>query len=113
MQVLKFIGMVVAVYVSALLMGIIVGFVGASSGVDTDSLGTVSIVLWYGVALTFMGWLATKVGYRWFDTFGLLVPILGVIWFFKWLWRASSLPNRYWEASPMMTGEHFPPAAPS
>lgn len=44
--------------------------------------------------------LATKVSYRWFDAFLLLVPIYGVVWSVKILYRVAALPRRDWPPRP-------------
>ena len=51
------------------------------------------------------GWLNTKVGYRWFNVFMMIVPIFGVIYIVKILWRAVSLPHAYWEDDELPTQE--------
>jgi hypothetical protein len=40
--------------------------------------------------------IATRVSYRWFDCFFLLIPIYGVVWAVRMLWRLSLLPYRDW-----------------
>jgi hypothetical protein len=63
--------------------------------------GIVAGWLMAGLFVVIVGALrARRTGYRWFHGFGLLVPVLGVVWYVKWAWRQASLPNRYWEATP-------------
>jgi MFS family permease len=56
----------------------------------------VSVVGTY-FSLIVWGFLTKKVGYRWFDVFGLLVPILGIIWLCRWAWRIVNVDDAYWE----------------
>lgn len=48
------------------------------------------------VGLVLLSVLSTQVGYRWFDALFALVPIYGVYYIGKILWRATALPHRYW-----------------
>ncbi len=44
--------------------------------------------------------LATKVSYRWFDAFLLLVPFYCFVWSLKILYRVAALPCRDWQPRP-------------
>jgi hypothetical protein len=73
------------------------------------------------VALVALGVVATRVGYRWFDALFALIPIYGVCFQIKLLWRLAALPGRYWErlgstrarsSSPLEPGWHPVPWEP-
>jgi len=46
--------------------------------------------------LIYFAFLARRVDYRWFDTFWLLVPVIGAIVAIKIVWRNAKLPYRNW-----------------
>jgi hypothetical protein len=48
------------------------------------------------VQLPILAAIAPRVSYRWFDCLFLLVPVYGVFWVFKVLWRLTYLPYRDW-----------------
>ena len=48
------------------------------------------------VTLPFFAWVAPRVSYRWFDCLFLLIPIYGLIWAFRMIWRLVFLPYRDW-----------------
>lgn len=50
---------------------------------------TVLLILLYAA-------LAGRVSYRWFDSLVLLVPIYGVVWAARIMWRVAFLPLRDW-----------------
>jgi hypothetical protein len=90
MRTLKTIGIVVGGYAIAMLASVLVVFSGADSSGDSGS----------GVALLAMGlywgFLATKVGYRWFDFLFMIIPFYGIFWAFRIANRIAFLPNRDW-----------------
>ena len=90
MRTLKTIGIVVGGYATAALASALVVISGADSTGDSGS----------GVALIAMalywGFLASKVGYRWFDFLFAAIPFYGIIWMFRIAHRVSFLPNRDW-----------------
>jgi hypothetical protein len=49
------------------------------------------------VALALVAWICGLVGYRWFDSLFALVPVYGVLFQVKLMWRVAALPARYWE----------------
>jgi hypothetical protein len=54
--------------------------------------GGISIV----VMLAFIGFMASRVGYRWFDCFFALIPFYGIFFIFRVAHRLAYLPNRDW-----------------
>jgi hypothetical protein len=44
--------------------------------------------------------LASRVSYRWFDAFLLLIPIVGLVLLWRFAWRLSFLPYRDWPPRP-------------
>jgi hypothetical protein len=60
----------------------------------------VSVLTWLLVIgyLAWFAFVATKVSYRWFDTFRLLIPIYGWIWLVRMSWRMANLPHKDWPA---------------
>jgi hypothetical protein len=43
---------------------------------------------------------ASRVSYRWFDAFLLLIPIVGLFYLWRFAWRLSFLPYRDWPPRP-------------
>ena len=86
MRLFKTIGIVVAVYIAAIVVDLAV----ASSSPDYQ--GGVTLL----VILTFLGVLAPKVGYRWFDCFFALIPFYGIFFIFRIAHRLAYLPERDW-----------------
>jgi hypothetical protein len=93
MRTLKTIGIVIAGYLLAMLASAAVVISGADP--SGDSGGGVALV----TLCIYWGYLATKVGYRWFDFLFTLIPIYGVIWIFRIANRIAFLPNKDWEDS--------------
>jgi hypothetical protein len=52
----------------------------------------VGVAVLAGLAL-----LCRRVGYRSFDALFALIPVYGLCFQVKMIWRAAGLPNRYWE----------------
>lgn len=86
MRILKTIGIVVGMYTAALLAEVVVG------GITPDYEGGVTLL----VMLGFLGYLSPKVGYRGFDCFFALIPIYGIIYVFRIVYRVAFLPGRDW-----------------
>lgn len=90
MRTLKTIGIVVGGYALAALASALVVISGADSTGNSGS----------GVALIAMGlywgFLATKVGYRWFDFLFAVIPFYGIFWMFRIAHRIAYLPNSDW-----------------
>lgn len=76
--------------VNFFLIGIFSSLGGAS--VDANSIEGFARI----VGLILIAIMCTQVGYRWFDAFFCLIPIYGVYFIGKIMWRGSVLPHRYW-----------------
>ena len=86
MRTLKTIGIVIGIYIAAIVMEVIM----ASSSSDYEG-GIGAIVI-----LTLLGFMAPKVGYRWFDCFFVLIPIYGIFFIFRVANRIANLPQTDW-----------------
>ena len=86
MRVAKTIGIVIGVYVIAMIMEVIM------AGSSPDYQGGISVL----VILGFLGFLAPKVGYRWFDCFFAAIPFYGIFFIFRIAHRIAFLPERDW-----------------
>ncbi|MEI7561644.1 MAG: hypothetical protein WCJ43_04270 [Actinomycetes bacterium] len=86
MRVAKTIGIVIGVYVIAMIMEVIM------AGSSPDYQGGISVL----VILGFLGFLAPKVGYRWFDCFFAAIPFYGIFFIFRIAHRVANLPNKDW-----------------
>jgi len=86
MRTLKTIGIVIGIYAVALIAELIM----ASS--SPDSQGGITVLVILGI----LGFLAPKVGYRWFDCFFAAIPIYGLIFIFRIANRIAFLPNKDW-----------------
>ena len=86
MRVFKTIAIVIGIYVAAMAMEIIM----ASSSPEYQ--GGISVI----VILIFLGVMAPKVGYRWFDCFFAAIPVYGLFFIFKLAHRVANLPNVDW-----------------
>ena len=86
MRTLKTIGIVIGIYIAAIVMEVIM----ASSSSDYEG-GIAAIVI-----LTLLGFMAPKVGYRWFDCFFALIPIYGIFFIFRVANRIANLPQTDW-----------------
>ncbi len=102
-HVLLFIGLWLGIILVAVIIGAVIGAAAVAGGAMTgaseaqfDDAAESASNIWMLFILGVGALMASKVGYRWFDTFGLLVPILSVIWLVRWMWRFTSLPHRYW-----------------
>jgi MFS family permease len=68
----------------------VVDVIMASSSPDYQ--GGIAVV----VILAILGFLAPKVGYRWFDCFFAAIPIYGVFFIFRIAHRVALLPSKDW-----------------
>ena len=48
------------------------------------------------VILGIVGFMSTKVGYRWFDCLFTVIPIYGIVYIFRIANRIAFLPNKDW-----------------
>jgi uncharacterized protein YacL len=81
MRTFKTIGIVIGMYLAAFVSDVIV----ASGSPDYE--GGVALI----VLLAFLAFLATKVGYRWFDCFFAAIPIYGIFFNYRNLWEQSKI----------------------
>ena len=86
MRTFKTIGIVVSIYVVAMIMEAIM----ASNSPDYE--GGISVI----VILGFLAFLAPRVGYRWFDCFFAAIPIYGIVFVFRIAYRTAFLPEKDW-----------------
>ena len=86
MRVLKTIGIVLGIYLLAVLTEVAV----AASTPDYEG-GVIFLVL-----LPLLGFMCVKVGYRWFDCFFALIPFYGIVFIFRIAYRVAFLPSRDW-----------------
>lgn len=86
MRVFKTIAIVIGIYVAAMAMEIIMAL---STPEYQGGIGAI-------VILIFLGILAPKVGYRWFDCFFAAIPIYGLFFIFRLAHRVANLPNVDW-----------------
>jgi hypothetical protein len=82
----KTIGIVIVLYLAALVVDIAV----ASSSPEYQGGVTVLVIL------GFLALLAPKVGYRWFDCFFAAIPFYGIFFIFRIAHRLAHLPERDW-----------------
>ncbi len=86
MRVFKTISLVVVIYAVAMVMELVM----ASSSPDYQ--GGIGVV----VILAILGFLAPKVGYRWFDCFFAAIPLYGIFFIFRIAHRIAYLPEVDW-----------------
>lgn len=86
MRTVKTLGIVIGMYVAAVIAELIV-----ASAVP-DSEGGITLLVLLGL----LGFMSTKVGYRWFDCFFALIPFYGIFFLFRIAYRVASLPARDW-----------------
>ena len=86
MRTFKTIVIVIGIYVAAMVMEVIM----ASSSPDYQ--GGISVI----VILAFLGFMAPKVGYRWFDCFFAAIPFYGIFFIFRIANRVAFLPDIDW-----------------
>ena len=86
MRTFKTIAIVVGIYVAAIIMELIM------TTSSPDYQGGITVV----VILAILGFLAPKVGYRWFDCFFAAIPVYGLFFIFRIAHRIAFLPNKDW-----------------
>ena len=86
MRTLKTIAIVIGIYTAAIFMEVIMA---SSSSEYEGGIGAI-------VILAFLGFMAPKVGYRWFDCFFAAIPIYGIIFIFRICHRIANLPQVDW-----------------
>ncbi|MBU6243571.1 MAG: hypothetical protein KGP06_05885 [Acidobacteria bacterium] len=86
MRTLKTISIVVGIYIAAIIMELIMA---SSSSEYEGGIGAIIILIWLGL-------MAPKVGYRWFDCFFALIPIYGIFFIFRIANRIANLPQIEW-----------------
>jgi hypothetical protein len=86
MRIFKTIGIVIGIYAAAFVAELIV-----TSG-SPESGGGVSVL----VILGLLAFMATKVGYRWFDCFFAAIPFYGIFFIFRIAHRVAHLPEIDW-----------------
>ena len=86
MRIFKTIAIVVGIYLAAMIMEIVM----ASSSSDYE--GGIGIL----VILAILGFMAPKVGYRWFDCFFAAIPFYGIFFIFRIANRIAFLPEIGW-----------------
>jgi hypothetical protein len=86
MRAFKTVGIVLGIYIVAFL----VDFVMVSGSPDYQGGVTVLVIL------SFLAFLAPKVGYRWFDCFLTAIPFYGIYFIFRIAHRIAFLPERDW-----------------
>jgi len=86
MRTLKTIAIVIGIYTAAIVMEVIMA---SSSSEYEGGIGAI-------VVLAFLGYMAPKVGYRWFDCFFAVIPIYGIFFIFRVANRIANLPQTDW-----------------
>jgi hypothetical protein len=86
MRTLKTIAIVIGIYTAAIVMEVIMA---SSSSEYEGGIGAM-------VVLAFLGFMAPKVGYRWFDCFFAVIPIYGIFFIFRVANRIANLPQTDW-----------------
>jgi hypothetical protein len=86
MRTFKTIGIVLGLYIGALVIDLMV----ASGSPDYEG-GVTILVLLGSLAV-----MAPKVGYRWFDCFFAAIPFYGILFIFRIAHRIAFLPERDW-----------------
>ena len=86
MRNLKTIGIVIGIYAAAIVMEVAIAF---SSSEYEGGIGALLL-------LVLLGFMASKVGYRWFDCFFAVIPIYGIFFIFRVANRIANLPEIDW-----------------
>ena len=86
MRIFKTIGIVIGIYAAAMIMEIVMAISSPSYQ------GGISVI----VILTVLGFMAPKVGYRWFDCFFAAIPFYGIFFIFRIANRIAFLPEIGW-----------------
>jgi len=87
MRIFKTIAIVIGIYAAAMIMELIMVFS------SSEYQGGIAFI----VILTILGFMAPKIGYRWFDCFFAMLPIYGIFFIFRIAYRFSFLPNVDWK----------------
>jgi hypothetical protein len=87
MRIFKTIAIVIGIYAAAMIMELIMVFS------SSEYQGGIAFI----VILTILGFMAPKIGYRWFDCFFAMLPIYGIFFIFRIAYRFSYLPNVDWK----------------
>jgi len=86
MRIFKTIAIVIGIYLVAMIMEIIMAIS------SPDYQGGISVI----VILAILGFMAPKVGYRWFDCFFAAIPFYGIFFIFRIANRMAFLPEIGW-----------------
>ena len=86
MRTFKTIAIVVGIYAAAMIMEVIMVLS------SPDYQGGISIL----IILALLGFMAPKVGYRWFDCFFAAIPVYGIFFIFRIAHRVAYLPEIDW-----------------
>ena len=86
MRTFKTIAIVIGIYIAAIVVEVVMA---ASSPEYEGGIGLI-------VILIILGFMASKVGYRWFDCFFAVIPIYEIIFIFRIANRVANLPNVDW-----------------
>lgn len=86
MRVVKTIAIVIGIYAAAMVTELFMAFS------SPDYEGGMGII----VILTILGFMAPKVGYRWFDCFFAAIPLYGIFFIFRIANRIAFLPEIRW-----------------
>ena len=86
MRIFKTIAIVIGIYATGMIMEIVM----AISSPDYE--GGIGIL----VILAILGFMAPKVGYRWFDCFFAAIPFYGIFFIFRIANRIAFLPEIGW-----------------
>jgi hypothetical protein len=87
MRTFKTIAIVIGIYSAAIVLEVIMA---SSSSEYEGGIGAI-------VILAFLGFMAPKVGYRWFDCFLAAIPFYGIFFVFRLAHRVANLPNVEWQ----------------
>jgi uncharacterized protein YacL len=86
MRTFKTIGIVLGIYIAAFVVEVLMA---VSS---PDYQGGITVI----VILSLLGFMAPKVGYRWFDCFFAAIPLYGIFFIFRIANRIAFLPEIDW-----------------
>lgn len=87
MRTFKTIGIVIGIYVVALIADVIM------TTSSPEYQGGITVLVILGI----LAFLAPKVGYRWFDCFFAAIPIYGLFFIFRIANRVAFLPSKDWK----------------
>ena len=78
----------IAIIAVELIVGMLIGVIWGLLGIPIDNLfDNLITLLAFGFQFWIMGFLASKVKYRYRDTFLQIIPVYGVFWVFRILYR--------------------------